>query len=500
MLFLAAFAGIFSYFITLASRQTATTLEDRSFAAAQVVSTNAAWISEVAHQTLRRVDAALGPSMLGGTDDLQLVLEGLPARAEVYVVDENAETIYATVPGASLVSIADRDYFKMVRDGAEFYMSSLIVSRLTEDRIFVFSKRIEREGRFAGAVMLSFPAAILESFWESLDLPDASTISLVRTDGMLIARFPPTDGPLDLKDHPLFTQYLPSASAGTYVSEASPVDGIARVVSYRSVEGTAIVALASVSSERAWAGFRNAIQAVFLIVSPIMLGLAGVSIWIIRLLFRDAARERELETALETNKLLFREIHHRVKNNLQSVQSLVGLQDIPPAAKRDLAARLAAMAAMHEHIYQFDRFDEIDAHDYVPAIIGEVMRAYGATARLVYDIDHIRVDRDHATPLALLLSELATNAFKYAYADGRDGELRVSIKPDGKGRVNLVVEDNGVGLKSDLTPGMGTRLLKGVVSQMGGTYTLTSDDGTRFEANIALETAGHSSNQSGIPG
>src|SRR5690606_32522809 len=173
---------------------------------------------------------------------------------------------------------------------------------------------------------------------------------------------------------------------------------------------------------------------VFLIVSPIILGLIVGSVWIIRLLFRDAARGRELEEAVEANILLFREIHHRVKNNLQSVQSLVRMQDMPASAKLDLQSRLAAMAAMHEHIYQFDRYVDIDAEDFVPVIVDEVIAAYGSSVTATYELDHVMVDRDHATPLALLLSELITNALKYAFPDGQEGEIRIKLKAAGKGR------------------------------------------------------------------
>jgi two-component sensor histidine kinase len=496
LLFLAAFAGIFGYFLVQGVRQTATTLEERAAAAAQVVATNAAWINEVANQTLRRVDAALGPTMLGQIDTLQLALNGLPPQVDVYVVDAQARTIFSTVPGADTVSIKDRDYFTQVRDGAPFYMSPAIISRITGESIFAFSKRVERRGEFAGAIMVSFPSTIIDMLWDSLDFDETSTISLIRSDGMLIVRHPAAGAPVDLSEHPLFTEYLPTAPSGTYESPASPVDGVARVVSYRRVEGTEIVALASISSDATWENFRGAVTAVFIIVSPIILGLVFGSIWIIRLLFRDAARGRELEEAVAANTLLFREIHHRVKNNLQSVQSLVRMQDMPASAKLDLQSRLAAMAAMHEHIYQFDRYVDIDAQDFVPVIVDEVIAAYGVAVTAVYDLDHVMVDRDHATPLALLLSELITNALKYAFPDGREGEIRIRLKAAEPGRADLTVADNGVGLGETISKsGMGIRLIRGVVGQMAGRYELRTDGGTIFEANIALATAGHANAQ-----
>ncbi|MHA6690709.1 sensor histidine kinase [Devosia sp. A449] len=491
LVFLAVFTGTCGYFLAVGMQQTEERLVERSSAAAQVVATNAMWIAEVGQQTLRRVDAALGPTMVGDADSLAPVLEGLPSLTEVYIIDADANTIYSTVAGAQSVSVADRSYFTALRDGAPFYTSSLLTSRLTGDRIFVFSKRVERNGMFAGAIMVSFPEALLRDLWGTLDFEQASTVSLIRNDGQLIARYPPSDGPIDLSQLPLFTEHLARAETGTYVSASSPIDGVARTVSYRRIPGTNIIALAAVGSEAAWANFNGAIRAVLFMVTPIMLALLLGCAWIMRLLYRDARQAKELQASVETNTMLFREIHHRVKNNLQSVQSLVRMQDLPDAAKRDLQGRFAAMAAMHEHIYQHDRYQDIDAHDFIPAVVGQVMAAYGSQASVRYALEHIAVDRDHATPLALLLSELVTNACKYAFpGDGADAVITVTLSHSKNGRAALAVRDNGQGMDAARAKGnsMGMRLIRGVVAQIDGTYAFRNDGGTVFEADIALST------------
>lgn len=489
----AVFAGIFAYFVAQGISQTRVRLEDRSVASAQVVATNAGWMAEVAAQTLRRVDAALGPSMSGDVDDLQTAVEALPQDIDIYIIDVNARTIFSTVPGAEQVDVSDREYFTATRDGMPFYTSSLLVSRVNGKNIFVFSKRVERDGAFAGAIMLSFTDAVLQPIWASLDLDGQSTVSLIRRDGALMARYPAPEGPVDLSGHPLFTQYLPASEFGTYFSEASPIDGIARVVGYRAVPGTDIIALASIATNQNWEPLRGVIVAVVLIVMPVFFGLLGIGTWVLLLLRRDARRRAELEASQETNVLLFREIHHRVKNNLQSVQSLVRMQDMPKNAKIDLQSRLSAMAAMHEHIYRHDRYEDIDAHDLVPVVVNEVIHAYGADIDVHYDVDHAAIDRDHATPLSLLLSELVTNALKYAFADLEDGSITVSLRDLGNGRCALVVADNGRGMgpMPEAPTSMGMRLIKGVVSQMGGTHRFMDDNGTRFEAELALASAGH---------
>lgn len=491
------FAGVFAFFIYQALGQTNERIGERSRAAAQIVSTNAGWVAQVAYQTLRRADAMLGPTLTTDEDVLQAAVEGLPASIDVYIIDANANTIFSTVPGSSAVSVTDREYFTALRDGASLYTSGMLVSRLTGENIFVFSRRINRNGAFAGAVMVSFTDELVHGFWETLDLDPGSTVSLVRRDGALMARYPRADVPVDLSSHPLITEYLPNAESGTYYSEVSPIDGVARVVSYQAVPGTEIIALAAIATTQSWDGVRNAIIAVMIIAAPILLGLVSGGIWIVRLLRRDALRRAELETSNETNVLLFREIHHRVKNNLQSVQSLVRMQDMPRHVKIDLQSRLSAMAAMHEHIYRHDKYEDIDAHDLVQVVVDEVVHAYGSDVELIYDLDHAPVDRDHATPLSLLLSELVTNALKYAFPDGRKGTITVTLRDSGQGRCQLTIADNGVGMGEipAVPTSMGLRLVRGVVSQMGGTYAFHTDNGTIFDADLALAVGGHPTRQ-----
>lgn len=490
---LVSFVLLLSYFVSVGTAQLQSRLEDRSQAAARVVATNAGWMAAVANQTLRRVDAALGPTMDGDGESMRPAVEGLPAEVDVYIIDAEANTIFSTVPGAASVNVSDREYFTALRDGAAFYTSPMIVSRLSGERIFVFSKRVMRGGDFVGAIMVSFTDSMMMDFWSSLEMSVGSTVSLFRNDGQMMARYPAVDEPINLSEHALITEHLPNSPNGTYNSDASPVDGVARVVSYRVVPGTDIVAVASVASNPSWDEFHSAIWSVMLLVAPMMLVLAGGGIWILRLLKRDATRREELQQALETNVLLFREIHHRVKNNLQSVQSLVRMQDMPRNAKIDLQSRLTAMAAMHEHIYSHDRYVDIDAHDLVPAVVDEVVHAYGAEVEMVYDIDHAMIDRDHMTPLSLLLSELVTNALKYAFADGRAGRITVTIQDLNNGRCKLIVEDNGVGLGEvpQNPTSMGMRLIRGVVSQMSGRHEYESAEGTKFVAELALTVEGH---------
>lgn len=485
-LFLALFVGLFAYFVAQGAERQQERFAERSRYGAKVVSANTFWIWEVAIQTLRLADLGLGASVGSAPDPTGFLLNDLPAGTQIYIVDADGMMVYSSIPGADGISVDDRQYFQAVRDGDRFHASSLIQSKITGESIFVFSKRVERAGAFSGAIMLSFPENLLQEMFETLDLDPGSTISLIRNDGGLMARYPPSGGPVDMKDHVLFTQYLKAEPEGTYVSATSPVDGIARVVSYRTVPGTPIIALASVATENAWRQFQSGLTILVLIVSPVVAGLVLGCLWIVSLLNKASKRQEELQASVDLNTMLFREIHHRVKNNLQSVQALVRMQDIPDTAKRDLQSRFAAMAAMHEHIYMADRYEDIDAKEFIPAILKEVVRAYGSGAELQLNIASMAVDRDHATPLALLLSELVTNAFKHALPDD-GGLISVELSPREDGLANLVVRDNGPGMgETGQSKSMGMRLINGIVAQMGGSYAFRNENGTVFEAHIAL--------------
>jgi hypothetical protein len=206
------------------------------------VAINTVWIVEVAGQALRRMDSALGadPQDRATTAyaDIRDALNGLPVSAQAYIVAPDGETLYSTDPSVQPIDVRDREYFSAPASGQRFYTSSLMVSRLNDQQIFTFSRRIERRGDFAGVAIISFEVALLSELWTALDLDAESTISMVREDGMLVARYPFADGPLDLSEHVLFAEHLPQGSEGTYSSAASPVDGAQRVVGFRKVNGT----------------------------------------------------------------------------------------------------------------------------------------------------------------------------------------------------------------------------------------------------------------------
>ena len=201
---------------------------------------------------------------------------------------------------------------------------------------------------------------------------------------------------------------------------------------------------------------------------------------------RDQLRERDV---------LLQEVHHRVKNNLQVISSLISLQlgRMEPGASYDAlqqcSLRVLAIAHIHEQLYVSKDFSRIPFSEYANNLAAVVFRTTGVSServRLVLDLQPISVAVDLAIPCGLILNELITNALKHAFPDDRGGSVRVELSQCAPNRLSLAVSDDGVGLPEDFDPArcesLGMQLILTLAAQVGGEFTLASDgQGARFQ-------------------
>ena len=207
------------------------------------------------------------------------------------------------------------------------------------------------------------------------------------------------------------------------------------------------------------------------------------------------AAERFLVQSITEKNLLLREVHHRVKNNLQIVSSIVSLQrgdedpDSPVSRSLiDIESRVWSMSLVHELLYENESFAFLDFSAYTRHLCDHLIYSYVSDPRrihLVYDLDaDVRLPLEKAIPLGLIINELVVNSLKYAFEDGRRGELRIAVDRDGD-RLRLVVEDDGPGLakpgidKIRAHGGVGFSLVESLASQLGGTRRVEGDRGMR---------------------
>ncbi len=170
------------------------------------------WVAEAAFQTLRRIDDQIGDRAeafdAGTVGDLAANLSSLPVQVSIWVFNADGQSILSTRPDGASLNVSDRPYFEALRDGAEWSISPLITGRVNRSALFVVARRIERDGRFLGAAIIGVPTDLMSEFWGRLNLGPASSVSLVRDDGWLVARHPPPQGPMNLSGHVLFTEHL----------------------------------------------------------------------------------------------------------------------------------------------------------------------------------------------------------------------------------------------------------------------------------------------------
>ncbi len=211
---------------------------------------------------------------------------------------------------------------------------------------------------------------------------------------------------------------------------------------------------------------------------------------------RDVTERKKIadliEASLAEKETLLREIHHRVKNNLQIISSLLNLQirkiDDPKTIEvlKDCQSRVLSMALVHEHLYKGKDFSRIDLKNYIHSLEMQLSQSYGNANEIVrfeLNITDIYVDINTAIPLGLIINELITNSLKYAFKGRKNGNLSITASEDTK-TLTLTVADNGVGIPEGITlenqTSLGLRLVRTLTGQLHGTVVIDRSEGTKF--------------------
>jgi len=207
--------------------------------------------------------------------------------------------------------------------------------------------------------------------------------------------------------------------------------------------------------------------------------------------------EEELKNSLKEKDLMMKEIHHRVKNNLMVIQSLLNLQSryIKDTDARDIFKdsqnRAKSMAMIHESLYQSSDLKRIEFSEYITTLAKNLFYSYAADpnrVKMSVNVDKVMLDINTAIPLGLILTELISNCLKYAFPDGDSGEIKVdfhSYTEEGTHKFKLTVSDNGVGLPQDFDPkksdSLGIMLIYSLSEQIGALIKLDTSNGTKFD-------------------
>lgn len=217
-------------------------------------------------------------------------------------------------------------------------------------------------------------------------------------------------------------------------------------------------------------------------------------------------REVDLDRAVQRQELAMQEIHHRVKNNLQVVASLLNLQASRirlPEAKAEFQAardRVRALATVHRHLYAHGEINTINMRVFLTDLCGPLLQAMGQSGgqngddriKLEITAPELRMTSDQAVPLSLITTEAVTNAIRYGFPDERSGTISITLTCESD-EVTLDIHDDGVGIsagrldmEAGTRDGIGIQLIRGFSRQLGATLNMDDTDGTRYVIRMRL--------------
>jgi len=201
------------------------------------------------------------------------------------------------------------------------------------------------------------------------------------------------------------------------------------------------------------------------------------------------------ESSLQEKELLLREIHHRVKNNLQVISSLLSLQSRTSKDEQAIEMakesqnRIKVMALIHEKLYRSKDFANVEFNDYIKNLANDLFASYRVSASrisLKLEIEDLSLGIDTAIPTGLIINELVTNCLKYAFSKDNDGEIRISLRSLNDGQNELIVSDNGVGIPETLdiknAESLGLRMITNLTERsLHGNVSINRNNGTEFK-------------------
>ncbi|CAO3448497.1 sensor histidine kinase [Azospirillum largimobile] len=411
-----------------------------------------------------------------------------------------------------------------------------IIGRVTNKATFLLSRRLsEPDGRFRGMASVTIDPSYLSGFYKELDVPHRPVTILVRSGDLdVLVREP--DNAADP---------VPLSDLARRAIQARPEGGAARddtvIVAHRRVDSWPVHVVVRLETAPVLASWHRLIAPYAGLAAAAALALAALSVFGFRQAGAARQVQRELErrvvertaslqrtigerdAALAQKDLLMREVNHRIKNSLQVVSSLLGLQGQAVGDPRlsghllEAGRRVQAIADIHRLLYRVDDVHFIPFHDYLTELCRELersARSEGGDWRLDLAVEPVEVPTDHAVPLGLLANELVMNAIKHAYrplavavsaAAGAAGDGNGDGRPDGSGRdaanvisvslrsggdaLRLIVGDRGVGLPPDFdwrrSRSLGMRLIHTLSKQLGATLTVeNTSPGVQFTIHL----------------
>lgn len=235
-------------------------------------------------------------------------------------------------------------------------------------------------------------------------------------------------------------------------------------------------------------------------INPVETGEGPMILSVILDLSERKQAEKRIQDALTQKDLLLREVHHRVKNNLQVIHSLLDLQALKlndhevVEVLRDSQNRIRSMSLIHQTLYQSRNFARVDFQRFLDELLPSLTESYRSVAGLVsiaVDAHEVKLPINEAIPCGLIINELVSNALKHGFTQGRGGQITVAVQQHGERTIELSVSNDGHGIPESLdleqTATLGLQLVQLLTRQLNGAMEIQRENPTRFTLRFELE-------------
>jgi two-component sensor histidine kinase len=265
------------------------------------------------------------------------------------------------------------------------------------------------------------------------------------------------------------------------------------MVSYRSVEGLPLVVVVGLGEDALLAGWRrNALTTAITTIAVVVLVLVVTKLavqWhqeVVSLTSSLRQQYHQIMTREAEKEVLLREVHHRVKNNLQAMWGMIQVERsrLKDQEARDrlalVADRISVLGRIHQQLYTSGSFAEVDMGEHIDELCRNLAEASGRRDLTIeVDVEALRLGLEIALPVGLIVNEIVSNSLRHAFPEGRGGQIRVALRRQSSERIVLSVSDDGIGVdESKMEPrGIGLTLVQTLADQIEGTISFSADAG-----------------------
>jgi len=423
---------------------------------------------------------------------LRQVEADFPEVHAIWLVDgEGVLRASSRAMPAPAVDLTDRDWFATMRaQEAPLLVGARQTGRIHSDDFFSITLP-RREDVFDGLIRISITPDYFTEFYRSA-YPDEGLIALFRQDGEVLVAYPPgADIPVRLPEtssvFPWIAEYR-----GAVWDAPSALDGERRLNAVTRLGELPVYAAFAVSRDSLEALWRRQVlgYAAFFLPAGVALIFLGILAWRSHRALEEKVelRTRALSEAVAEKNQLLKEVHHRVKNNMQIVSSLIRMQERVHTSPDETIRRVQAMALVHDLIYSHGEFASVNLGAYTRRLGDTLAGTAAGKSRIAftYDLDHVAASLDRAMPFALILSEVVTNAMRHAFP-GEKGHIAIALaRVDG--RAVLRVADDGSGFDPhQQTDGFGLKLIHSLAVQLDAQVRFEADGGAVFLMEFPLD-------------